>query len=105
MRVHDVFQKRKNCRKVFVYCIVDDDTNHVKVGVTEALVPRLKAVVAASGRPRLRYHKTCAYPDKRTACMVERHFHRQLQQFRLAGEWFSAMALPILDERFREVYE
>ena len=79
----------------FIYFILNEDSNAVKIGYAKNLEKRMKALQTASPA-ELKLIKLVQVENHERAQDLELSLHKQFDAFRLSGEWFKAEA-PLLD--------
>ena len=73
--------------KAYVYLVGASPKGPLKIGYTENLRGRLKALQIGCPIP-LRFYGHRKYANLRTAKYAEKRMHRELAEFRIHGEWF-----------------
>jgi hypothetical protein len=73
-------------KKQSIYIIWNPDTNRVKVGISDDVYVRYKALITASGCPLILVYSTepCV-----NAKYIEQQIHTRLKEYRYIGEWFN----------------
>ena len=72
--------------KYIVY-FIRDGIGHVKIGITNNINNRLKALQTACAL-KLQYYAGLQVPNKFKAQEIERYLHEKFNDYRLNGEWF-----------------
>ena len=75
----------------FVYFILNQDSNAIKIGRARDLTKRMKALQTSSPA-KLKLLKSVQVEGGKEAQELEQSLHRQFNEIRLAGEWFKAEA-------------
>jgi T5orf172 domain len=75
----------------FVYFILNEDSNAIKIGRAKDLAKRMKALQTSSPA-QLKLIKSVQVESGEAAQALEQSLHRQFGEIRLAGEWFKAEA-------------
>lgn len=75
----------------FVYFILNEDSNAIKIGHAKDVTKRLKALQTSSPA-HLKLLKTIQTEGSEAAAELEQSLHKQFWDLRLAGEWFKAHA-------------
>lgn len=75
----------------FVYFILNEDSNAIKIGRARDVAKRLKALQTSSPA-HLKLLKTIQTEGSEAAAELEQSLHKQFWDLRLAGEWFKAHA-------------
>ncbi len=75
----------------FVYFILNEDSNAIKIGRTKDLAKRMNALQTSSPA-KLRLIKSVQVEGGKEAHELEQSLHRKFSEIRLAGEWFKAEA-------------
>jgi len=73
----------------FVYFILNEDSNAIKIGRARDVTKRLKALQTSSPA-HLKLLKTIQTEGSEAAAELEQSLHKQFWDLRLAGEWFRA---------------
>ena len=63
----------------------------IKVGHSKNPKTRLQSILTSSAFPVTLQYVSMAFDTRDTALMAERDFHRQFDQYRMNGEWFSLL--------------
>ena len=75
----------------FVYFILNEDSNAIKIGRAKDLVKRMNALQTSSPA-KLRLIKSVQVEGGKEAHELEQSLHKKFSETRLAGEWFKAEA-------------
>jgi T5orf172 domain len=75
----------------FVYFILNEDSNAIKIGRAKDLAKRMKALQTSSPA-KLKLIKSVQVESGEAAQALEQSLHQQFWEIRLAGEWFKAEA-------------
>lgn len=75
----------------FIYFILNEDSNAIKIGRAKDLAKRMNALQTSSP-VKLRLIKSVQVEGVKEAHELEQLLHRQFNEIRLAGEWFKAEA-------------
>lgn len=75
----------------FVYFILNEDSNAIKIGRAKNLEKRMKALQTSSPA-KLKLIKAIQVDGNKKAQGLERSLHQQFREIRLTGEWFRAAA-------------
>lgn len=73
----------------FVYFILNEDSNAIKIGRAKNLEKRMKSLQTSSPA-KLKLIKTIQVEGSKKAQELERSLHQQFREIRLTGEWFKA---------------
>jgi len=73
----------------FVYFILNEDSNAIKIGKAKDISKRLKSLQTSSPA-KLRLIKSIQVESDKKAQELEQLLHRKFQEIRLGGEWFKA---------------
>lgn len=73
----------------FVYFILNEDSNAVKIGRAKDLEKRMRALQTSSPA-KLKLIKSVQVEGGEEAHALEQSLHKQFSEIRLAGEWFKA---------------
>ncbi len=75
----------------FVYFILNQDSNAIKIGKAKDLVKRMKSLQTSSP-VKLKLIESVQVEGGEEAQQLEQSLHQQFREIRLAGEWFKAEA-------------
>jgi hypothetical protein len=75
----------------FIYFILNEDSNAIKIGRARDLGKRMKALQTSSSA-QLKLVRSIQVNGSKEAEMLEKALHRQFREIRIAGEWFKANA-------------
>jgi predicted GIY-YIG superfamily endonuclease len=75
----------------FVYFILNEDSNAIKIGRTKDLAKRMNALQTSSPA-KLKLIKSVQVEGGKEAHELEQSLHKKFSEIRLAGEWFKAEA-------------
>jgi len=73
----------------FVYFVLNEDSNAIKIGRARDLAKRMKALQTSSPVP-LKLVEAIQIEGSEKAQEMERSLHQQFSEIRLSGEWFKA---------------
>ncbi|MEH1997250.1 MAG: GIY-YIG nuclease family protein [Nostoc sp.] len=73
----------------FVYFILNQDSNAIKIGRAKDVAKRVKSLQTSSPA-QLKLIKTVQVKGSEEAQKLEQSLHKQFSEIRLAGEWFKA---------------
>ena len=90
-RTHSIDGEKLAHQAHFVYFILNEDSNAIKIGRAKDLAKRMKALQTSSPAI-LRLIKSVQVEGSKEAHELEQSLHRQFSETRLAGEWFKADA-------------
>ncbi|MBF2025141.1 MAG: GIY-YIG nuclease family protein [Oscillatoriales cyanobacterium C42_A2020_001] len=88
-RTHSLDGEKLAHRAHFVYFILNEDSNAIKIGRARDLTKRLKALQTSSPT-KLTLIKSMQVEGIEAAQALEQSLHQQFSEVRLAGEWFKA---------------
>jgi hypothetical protein len=88
-RTHSVVGEKIAHQAHFVYFILNEDSNAIKIGRAKDLAKRMKALQTSSPA-RLKLIKSVQVEGGEAAQALEQSLHKQFFEIRLAGEWFKA---------------
>ncbi|MGG6294977.1 GIY-YIG nuclease family protein [Leptolyngbya sp. AN02str] len=75
----------------FIYFVLNEDSNAIKIGRAKDLAKRLKTLQTSSPA-KLKLIKSIQVEGSEDAHKLEQSLHKQFHEIRLAGEWFKAEA-------------
>jgi hypothetical protein len=90
-RIHSLDGDKLAHQAHFVYFILNQDSNAIKIGRARDLTKRMKALQTSSPA-KLKLLKSVQVEGGKEAQELEQSLHRQFNEIRLAGEWFKAEA-------------
>ncbi|HEY9699093.1 MAG TPA: GIY-YIG nuclease family protein [Trichocoleus sp.] len=90
-RVHSLDGDKLAHEAHFVYFILNEDSNAVKIGRAKDMHKRMKALQTSSPA-KLKLLKSVQVEGRKEAEQLEQSLHKQFSEIRLAGEWFKAEA-------------
>jgi hypothetical protein len=90
-RTHSLDGKKLANQAHFVYFILNEDSNAIKIGRAKDLVKRMNTLQTSSPA-KLKLVKSLQVEGSKEAHELEGSLHRKFDEFRLAGEWFRAEA-------------
>ncbi len=88
-RTHTLNGEKLAHQAHFVYFILNEDSNAIKIGWAKDLGLRMKALQTSSPT-QLKLVKSVQVEGGKKAQELERSLHKQFSTIRLAGEWFKA---------------
>ncbi|MEP0874005.1 GIY-YIG nuclease family protein [Trichocoleus desertorum AS-A10] len=86
-RTHSLDGEKLVHQNHFVYFILNEDSNAIKIGRAQDLAKRMKALQTSSPA-KLKLIKSIQVKGGKDAQELERSLHKQFSEIRLAGEWF-----------------
>jgi Meiotically up-regulated gene 113 len=75
----------------FIYFILNEDSNAIKIGRARDLGKRIKALQTSSPA-QLKLVRSIQVNSSKEAEVLEKSLHQQFREIRVAGEWFKANA-------------
>jgi hypothetical protein len=90
-RAHSLDGEKLAHQAHFIYFILNEDSNAIKIGRAKDLAKRMKALQTSSPA-KLKLIKSVQVEGVKEAHELEQSLHRQFYEIRLAGEWFKAEA-------------
>lgn len=90
-RTHSLDGEKLAHQAHFIYFILNEDSNAIKIGRAKDLAKRMNALQTSSP-VKLRLIKSVQVEGGKEAHELEQLLHRQFNEIRLAGEWFKAEA-------------
>ena len=75
----------------FIYFILNEDSNAIKIGRAKDLAKRMNALQTSSPA-KLKLIKSVQVEGGKEAHELEQSLHKKFSEIRLAGEWFKAEA-------------
>ena len=90
-RTHSLDGEKLAHQAHFVYFILNEDSNAIKIGRAKNLARRMMSLQTSSPA-KLKLIKSVSVEGAREAQELERALHQQFSEIRLAGEWFKAEA-------------
>ena len=90
-RTHSLDGEKLAPQAHFVYFILNEDSNAIKIGRAKDLANRMKALQTSSPT-RLRLIKLVQIEGVEEAQKLEQSLHKKFNDIRLTGEWFKAEA-------------
>jgi predicted GIY-YIG superfamily endonuclease len=90
-RIHSLDGEKLAHQAHFIYFILNQDSNAIKIGRTKDLAKRMKAL-QTSNPATLKLIKSVQVEGEKAAQDLEQSLHKQFSEMRLAGEWFKAEA-------------
>jgi hypothetical protein len=90
-RTHSLDGEKLAHQAHFVYFILNEDSNAIKIGRAKNLARRMMSLQTSSPA-KLRLIKSVQVAAAKEAQELERALHQQFREIRLAGEWFKAEA-------------
>ena len=88
-RTHSIEGDKLAHQAYFVYFILNEDSNAIKIGLAKDTAKRLKALQTSSPA-KLKLIKTVQVDGLKAAQELEQSLHKQFHEIRLSGEWFRA---------------
>ena len=88
-RTHSIEGDKLAHQAYFVYFILNEDSNAIKIGLAKDTAKRLKALQTSSPA-KLKLIKTMQVDGLKAAQELEQSLHKQFHEIRLSGEWFRA---------------
>ena len=88
-RTHSLDGEKLAHQAHFIYFILNQDSNAIKIGRARDLAKRMKALQTSSPA-KLKLVKSVQVEGIKEAQNLEQLLHRQFSEIRLAGEWFKA---------------
>jgi predicted GIY-YIG superfamily endonuclease len=73
----------------FVYFILNEDSNAIKIGIAKNLARRMMSLQTSSPA-KLKLIKSIQVTVGKEALELEQSLHNKFREIRLAGEWFKA---------------
>jgi predicted GIY-YIG superfamily endonuclease len=90
-RTHSLDGEKLAHQAHFVYFILNEDSNAIKIGRAKNLARRMMSLQTSSPA-KLKLIKSVQVEGAKEAQELERALHQQFSEIRLAGEWFKAEA-------------
>lgn len=90
-RTHSLDGEKLAHQAHFIYFILNEDSNAIKIGRAKDLAKRMNALQTSSPA-KLRLIKAVQVEGGREAHELEQSLHKKFSEIRLAGEWFKAEA-------------
>jgi predicted GIY-YIG superfamily endonuclease len=90
-RSHSLEGQKVGHQAHFVYFIMNEDSNAIKIGYAKDLAKRIKALQTSSPAA-LKLIKSVQVEGSTEAQSLEQSLHRQFHDIRITGEWFKADA-------------
>ena len=90
-RTHSIEGAKLAHQAYFVYFILNEDSNAIKIGLAKDPTKRLKSLQTSSPA-KLAIIKTMQVDGLKAAQELEQSLHKQFGEIRLTGEWFKAGA-------------
>jgi hypothetical protein len=90
-RTHSLDGEKLAHQAHFVYFILNEDSNAIKIGRAKNLARRMMSLQTSSPA-KLKLIKSVQVEGAKEAQELERALHQQFSEMRLAGEWFKAEA-------------
>jgi predicted GIY-YIG superfamily endonuclease len=88
-RTHSIDGDKLAHQAHFIYFILNEDSNAIKIGRAKDLTKRMNALQTSSPA-KLRLIKSVQVEGRKEAHELEKSLHKQFNEIRLAGEWFKA---------------
>ncbi|MBD1871821.1 GIY-YIG nuclease family protein [Cyanobacteria bacterium FACHB-471] len=90
-RTHSLEGEKLAHQAHFIYFILNEDSNAIKIGRAKNLAKRMNALQTSSPA-KLRLIKSVQVEGSKEAHELEQSLHKQFNEIRLSGEWFKAEA-------------
>ncbi|NJM47628.1 MAG: GIY-YIG nuclease family protein [Alkalinema sp. RU_4_3] len=90
-RAHSLDGEKLAHQAHFIYFILNEDSDAIKIGRAKDLAKRMNALQTSSPA-KLKLIKSVQVEGVKEAHELEQSLHRQFHEIRLAGEWFKAEA-------------
>jgi hypothetical protein len=90
-RTHSLDGEKLAHQAHFIYFILNEDSNAIKIGRAKDLAKRMNALQTSSPA-KLRLIKSVQVAGGKEAHELEQSLHKKFNEIRLAGEWFKAEA-------------
>jgi T5orf172 domain len=90
-RTHSLDGEKLAHQAHFIYFILNEDSNAIKIGRAKDLAKRMNALQTSSPA-KLKLVKSVQVEGVKEAHELEQSLHKQFNEIRLAGEWFKAEA-------------
>lgn len=90
-RTHSLDGEKLAHQAHFVYFILNEDSNAIKIGRAKDLAKRMKSLQTSSPA-KLKLIKSVQVEGGSEAQKLEQSLHKHFSEIRLAGEWFKAQA-------------
>lgn len=90
-RTHSLDGEKLAHQAHFIYFILNEDSNAIKIGRAKDLAKRMN-VLQTSSPAKLRLIKSVQVAGGKEAHELEQSLHKKFNEIRLAGEWFKAEA-------------
>lgn len=93
----DNTDQKSNDNYCVLYVLSDDNTGHIKIGITSNLKERVKKIRNASGRD-LKVAYTKKFHSTKQASVTERKLHKFFDCNRIGGEWFDVHLVTVIEK-------
>lgn len=90
-RTHSLDGEKLAHQARFIYFILNEHSNAIKIGQAKDVAKRMKTLQTSSPA-KLRLIKSVQVEGSKEAHQLEQSLHKQFNEIRLAGEWFKAEA-------------
>ncbi len=90
-RTHSLDGEKLAHQAHFIYFILNEDSNAIKIGRAKDLAKRMNALQTSSPA-KLKLIKSVQVAGGKEAHELEQSLHKKFSEIRLAGEWFKAEA-------------